>query len=109
MVQWYNHALEFSEPRRTAPRRILRFEDYVAHGARGARFRGLAASLLGGRAPAYSLPTGCDGDRAAHRMLYTDSEARLAARLVRAFGSRGVWELFRPYFEGEPWYEGEPR
>jgi hypothetical protein len=110
MVQWYNHALEFSEPRRTAPRRTLRFEDYVKEGTRDANFRGLAASLLGGEIPAKRrrhVPWNLS--RARHKMLYTDSEARLAARFVKTFGSRDVWELFRGYFEGETWYQGEPK
>jgi hypothetical protein len=99
MVQWYNHVMEFSRPRRTLPRQILRFEDYTRSEADArSKFDDLAESLLGRPLETKVRERYFSPSRTKHVLLYTHEEARLAEEFVKTFGSREVWELFRPYF-----------
>jgi hypothetical protein len=99
MVQWFNHVMEFSRPRRTLPRQILRLEDFTrSESDAHSKIDELAESLLGRPLETKIRERFLNPSRAKHLMLYTDEEARLAAEFVKTFGSRDVWDLFRPYF-----------
>lgn len=102
IAQWYNYALELTQPHRTLPRRIVRFEEYNnnVRNNRTSKLQDLVRAL--GVEPVVP-PLPFDAPRARHRMLYTHAQARRAKQLFRQVASVETWNLFRPYFENQPW------
>jgi hypothetical protein len=95
-VQFHNYA---TAELKDVAGRVVYFEDFIEKGPEEAT-AGLLEFLRLSKKAKY-LPF--DKRRAAHKLIYSKTEARRAAQLVKTLASDRTWELLRYYFEGQDW------